>query len=55
MMLAKKLLQKGEKEAVIEYLKLCSSFWEKGEDKLKIWIKGIKQNDTPDFSRSLIF
>lgn len=28
--LAKELVRDGEKEAVIEYLKLCAQFWESG-------------------------
>ena len=53
MMLAKELLQKGEKEVVLEYLRLCAGFWELGQDRLEEWSDLVQANRVPDFGRSL--
>ncbi|HEY3243592.1 MAG TPA: RNA polymerase subunit sigma-24 [Phycisphaerae bacterium] len=51
MLLAKELLEKGRKEAVIEYLRLCGRFWNKSQtDK---WIEHIEAGKTPDFGANL--
>lgn len=47
--LASELLEKGEKETVIEYLKLCKNFWK--EDILDRWIEMIEADIEPDFER----
>lgn len=47
MTLAKKLLQKGEKEVVLEYLTLCSKFWKLGKDRLAKWSEIVKNDQTP--------
>ncbi len=47
--LAKELLEKGEKKTVIEYLKLCKNFWK--EDVLDRWIRMIEADIEPDFER----
>jgi hypothetical protein len=53
MLLAKELLEKGEREAVIEYFDLCANFWEMQNGKLDQW-KGIaKRGGIPDFGRNL--
>lgn len=53
MMLAKELLQKGEKEVVLEYFRLCARFWELGQDRLEEWSDLAQANRVPDFGRSL--
>ena len=53
MMLAKELLQKGEKEVVLEYFRLCARFWELGQDRLEEWSDLVQANRVPDFGRSL--
>lgn len=49
--LAEELLEAGEKEAVLKYLKLCEKFWESGKEKLKDWQVLIKGGRKPDFSK----
>ena len=53
MMLAKELLQKGEKEVVLEYFRLCARFWEMGQDRLEEWSDLVQANRVPDFGGSL--
>ena len=53
MMLAKELLQKGEKEVVLEYFRLCARFWELGQDRLEEWSDLVQANRVPDFGGSL--
>ncbi len=53
MILAKELLEKGEKDVVIEYLKLCSKFWKLGKEKLDKWLKEIEKGLIPDFEKQL--
>lgn len=49
--LAEMLLEAGEEEVVLEYLKLCEKFWKNGIEKLKEWQTLIKGGRTPDFSK----
>ncbi len=49
MMLAKELLQKGEKEVVLEYFRLCSRFWEMGKRRLQEWSVLVQGGLVPDF------
>ena len=49
LVLAKELLQKGEKEAVLQYLDNCLSLWPRGESVLQLWIDDIKNGKTPNF------
>lgn len=53
MLLAKELLEKGERETVLEYFKLCGKFWDLGEEKLAEWSELVKQGKTPDFGANL--
>ena len=53
MMLAKELLQEGEKEVVLEYFRLCARFWEMGQDRLEEWSDLVRADRVPDFGRSL--
>ena len=53
MTLAKKLLQRGEKEVVLKYFSLCSKFWEMGQDRLKEWSILAQRGLVPDFGTSL--
>jgi len=53
--LAKELLQKGEKDAVLEYFELCSKFWERSRhlQKLRKWSVEVKDGKIPDFGPNL--
>ena len=49
MVLAKELLEQGEREAVLQYLDSCLSLWPSGENVLQMWIADIKNGKTPNF------
>jgi len=53
--LAKELLEKGEREAVIEYFQLCANFWEMGKERLEKWTATVKAGGMPDFETTLDF
>jgi hypothetical protein len=55
MLLAKELLDKGEREAVLQYLDLCGAFWDSGKDTLKEWKATIRAGGTPDFGANLVY
>lgn len=49
MALAKSLLERGERQAVIEYLDLCTTFWKNSNGKLDEWKRVLEVGQTPDF------
>ena len=49
MVLAKELLEKGERDAVVEYLEDCQPLWPRGKHVLQNWIADIKDGLTPNF------
>jgi hypothetical protein len=49
LVLAKELLEKGQNEVVVEYLRDCISMWPHGEEVLHIWIDDIQNGRKPDF------
>jgi tetratricopeptide (TPR) repeat protein len=49
LVLAKELLQHGEREVVLQYLDNCLSLWPRGEGVLQLWIADIKNGKTPNF------
>jgi hypothetical protein len=51
MTLAKELLEKEERQVVLEYFKLCANFWKK--DRLDIWAKEVRDGKIPDFGANL--
>jgi tetratricopeptide (TPR) repeat protein len=55
MSLAKELLEKGEKNAVLQYFELCRKFWSMGAEKLDTWTKEAKAGKTPDFGANLLY
>jgi len=55
MALASELLERGEKQTVIEYLELCKSFWSYGTKKLQGWIDTIRSGGMPQFGPNLIY
>lgn len=48
--LAKALLEKGEREAVLDFLEQCKSLWPSGKQKLDQWQGIIRAGAMPDFS-----
>jgi hypothetical protein len=53
MMLAKELLELGERDTVVEFLKRCSSFWQSDDQKVDQWIYTIEHGGIPDFGPNL--
>jgi tetratricopeptide (TPR) repeat protein len=53
--LAKDLLEKGERDAVIQYLELCRKFWKMDNGRLDQWIKEIKVGKIPQFGANLVY
>jgi len=49
MVLARELLDKGERDVVLEYLDNCIRLWPNGEPTLRFWIADIKNGKKPDF------
>lgn len=55
MMLAKALLERGEKETVIKYMQLMKDVWEYNDGRLDSWISAIKGGGKPYFGDNLIY
>jgi RNA polymerase sigma factor (sigma-70 family) len=55
MSLANDLLEKGERDAVLEYFTLCRSFWKKHTDKLDQWTRDVRNERIPDFGANMIY
>lgn len=53
MSLAKALMEQGERAAVLEFLELCTEFWEMPGRHLQQWIEDVKQGTIPDFWNSV--
>ena len=48
LVLAKELIEHGERETVLAYLESCLKLWPRGENVLRIWIADIKNGRTPN-------
>ncbi|NQT11979.1 MAG: RNA polymerase subunit sigma-24, partial [Planctomycetes bacterium] len=53
--LAKDLIEKGEREVVLEYFDLCRKFWELHRDRLDEWSQEVKDGKVPDFGANLVY
>ncbi|MGD0463357.1 MAG: RNA polymerase subunit sigma-24 [Tepidisphaeraceae bacterium] len=53
MELARDLLQKRERDVVLQYFSLCAKFWTMGTDKLDLWTRTVKAGEIPDFGANL--
>ena len=51
--LAKELLNAGERDAVLDFIGECRSFWKLGQKQLDAWTDAIKSGQTPDFGPNL--
>lgn len=51
MILAKELLEHGQRDVVLQYFNLCMNFWEMGRDQLRSWIENVEQGRVPEFDR----
>jgi tetratricopeptide (TPR) repeat protein len=52
MVLAKELLERGERDVVVQYLESCLAIWPHGEKTLQIWIDDVKADRMPNFGTS---
>jgi peroxiredoxin/tetratricopeptide (TPR) repeat protein len=48
--LARELVNKGEKDAVLEYIELCRKFWKLDRGALDFWAKAIRDGGVPRFT-----
>ncbi len=56
MSLAKDLLEKGERDVVLEYFELCRKFGGKMHgDQLNKWSQQVKDGKIPDFGANLVY
>jgi tetratricopeptide (TPR) repeat protein len=55
MSLAKDLLEKGERETVLQYFGLCRKFWEMGGEQLDQWSQEVEAGRIPDFGANLVY
>ena len=55
MSLAKELLEKGERDIVVQYLDLCARFWTSDYGQLAKWKSEIRAGRIPNFGANLIY
>ena len=55
MTLAQDLLEKGERDTVLEYFMRCRKFWKLDHDKLAEWMQEVLNGKTPDFGANLFY
>jgi outer membrane lipoprotein-sorting protein len=55
MLLAKELIEKGERDSVLEYFSSCKQFWTLGADRLDMWSAIVRKGGMPDFGANLVF
>ncbi|HLN32364.1 MAG TPA: hypothetical protein VK395_31840 [Gemmataceae bacterium] len=55
MMLAKELLERGERTTIVQYMRLCLGFWDDGGPKAEEWINTIERGALPDFGANLYY
>jgi hypothetical protein len=57
MTLAQKMLERGQREVVLEYFRLCGAFWDMGVEngKLDRWSLVVRNGGSPDFGANLVY
>jgi hypothetical protein len=55
MTLAKELLESGERDVVVEFLKRCTRFWKSHDQRAEQWIWAIEHGEMPDFGANLAY
>jgi hypothetical protein len=53
MSLVKDLLERGERDVVLEYFDLCGKFWGRHADDLQEWSSQVRAGEIPDFGPNL--
>jgi tetratricopeptide (TPR) repeat protein len=54
MSLAKELLERGERDAVLAYFEQCRAFWKMGGPQLDAWTEDVKAGRVPRFGANLL-
>ena len=54
-MLARELLEKGDRPAVLDYFHRCSRFWTADRGQLARWTAQVTAGKIPDFGANLIY
>jgi hypothetical protein len=49
MTLSRELLEKGERDVVLQYFVLCRRFWASGSQQLDAWTKTVREGGIPKF------
>ncbi len=55
MILAKELLEKGQRDVVLEYFQLCGKSWSAGRGQLARWTAQVKAGEIPQFGANLAY
>ncbi len=55
MLLAKKLIEAGERDAVLEYLDMCAGFWKLEDGRIAKWKKQVSSGIVPDFGANNLY
>ena len=55
MSLAKDLVEKGERDTVLQYFQLCRKFWKMDYGKLDEWTQAVQAGKVPDFGANLLY
>ena len=55
MLFARELLEKGEREVVLQYFELCSKFWKNHRGRLEQWRSIVEKGGIPDFRANLLY
>ena len=55
MVLAKRLIELGERDVVLTYFDLCRQFWKMDFGKLTEWKESVRNGGTPDFGANLYY
>lgn len=55
MSLAQDLIEAGDREAVVQYFKLCRKFWEMQDGKLDQWTRQVQAGEHPQFGANLFY
>ena len=53
MVLARELLERGQRDVVLEYMELCRSFWD--SPRLTAWAEVVRDGEIPDFGANLLY
>jgi uncharacterized membrane protein YeaQ/YmgE (transglycosylase-associated protein family) len=53
--LAKDLLEKGDRDTVLQYFELCRKFWKMDYGKLDQWSQEVKAGKIPEFGANLVY